>query len=380
MFINFWYPLAKSDTVVDRPCPVRGLGQDFVVFRDTSGEAHCLTNVCVHRGGSLAHGLVKGDCVECPYHGWQYDGQGQCMRMPAMGPDAKIPNRAKVDAYPTEEKYGMIFAFLGDLPEEERPPLQTISEWGDKGWRGTWVSWEWHANFERAVENSLDPAHNEFVHPTHGYQGERKDYQVPDITVLERDWGTGFSVVIKAPPIKTGALKNLNTEEREMYGASGHHGPNSLWNQLHFTPTNWMHQYQFVAPVDEYTTRIFLLNMRNCWLESDNDERFDERNEITAEQDQTVLERLQPVLATNARIREVHMPSDAIVVRYREWLSVWQAKGWRIDSDQVSRDRDKTAYVIPCPARRTSKGWALDPVPLMSPKLGSQKAASNAAA
>jgi hypothetical protein len=120
--------------------------------------------------------------------------------------------------------------------------------------------------------------------------------------------------------------------------------------------------------------------MRNCWLESDNDERFDERNEITAEQDQTVLERLQPVLATNARIREVHMPSDAIVVRYREWLSVWQAKGWRIDSDQVSRDQDKSAYVIPCPARRTSKGWALEPVPLMPPKLGSQKAASNAAA
>jgi hypothetical protein len=74
------------------------------------------------------------------------------------------------------------------------------------------------------------------------------------------------------------------------------------------------------------------------------------------------------------------MPSDAIVVRYREWLSVWQAKGWRIDSDQVSRDQDKSAYVIPCPARRTSKGWALEPVPLMPPKLGSQKAASNAAA
>lgn len=368
MFINFWYPLAKAGAVTDRPCPVRLLGHDFVVFRDSGGTAHCLANVCAHRGGSLAHGKVRGDCVECPYHGWQYDGTGQCTRVPAMGPEAKIPKRAKVDAYPTQERYGMIFAFLGDLPAADRPPLQEIAEWDAEGWRGTWVSWEWRAAFERAVENSLDPAHNEFVHPTHGYQGERPDYRVPDLTAIERDWGSGFSLTIRVPPIKDGALTDLNAEEREMYGASGHHGPNALWNQLHFTPTNWMHQYQFVAPVDEHTTRIFLLNMRNCWLESENDRRFDERNEITAGQDQTVLEKVRPPLAAHARTREVLTPADAIVVRYREWLNEWQAKGWRIDMQKVSRDSDRFATAIPCPARRTSKGWALDPAPMLAPQ------------
>ena len=364
MFINFWYPLTKSDAITDKPCLVRLLGHDFVVFRDSTGQAHCLANTCVHRGGSLAHGQVKGNHVECPYHGWQYDGAGRCARVPSMGPNAKIPQRAKVDAYPTQEKYGMIFAFLGDLPEEDRPPLQTIKEWDDEKWRGTWVGWEWQAGFERAVENSLDPAHNEFVHPTHGYQGERADYQVPDLTVLENDWGSGFSLTIRVPPIKTGALQDLNAEEREMYGASGHHGPNALWNNLHFTPTNWMHQYQFVAPVDERTTRIFLLNMRNCWLDDESDQRFDERNEITAEQDQVVLEKVQPVLVTKARFNEVLTPADAIVVRYREWLKLWQEKGWRIDAEQISRNSNSVVTAIPCPARRTSKGWALDSVPL----------------
>jgi hypothetical protein len=126
-----------------------------------------------------------------------------------------------------------------------------------------------------------------------------------------------------------------------------------------------MHQYQFVAPVDEYTTRIFLLNMRNCWLESGNDQRFDERNEITAAQDQVVLEQVRPTLLSNTRFKEVLTPADEIVGRYRKSLHVWQEKGWRIDSDQLSQDRDKTTTVIPCPARRSSNGWALESVPLL---------------
>jgi phenylpropionate dioxygenase-like ring-hydroxylating dioxygenase large terminal subunit len=64
MFSNFWYPLAKSDTVADKPHHVRILSHDFVVFRGALGTAHCLANICVRRGGSLAHRTVKGDCVD----------------------------------------------------------------------------------------------------------------------------------------------------------------------------------------------------------------------------------------------------------------------------------------------------------------------------
>ena len=78
MFINFWYVAEESEKLTDQPLHVRMLGQDFVLFRDSSGTAHCLSNVCVHRGASLAHGKIKGDCVECPYHGWQYGGDGFC--------------------------------------------------------------------------------------------------------------------------------------------------------------------------------------------------------------------------------------------------------------------------------------------------------------
>ena len=130
MFINFWYCAAKSEEISsEQPLQVRMLGQDFVLFRDTNGQAHCLHDVCVHRGSSLSHGKIKGDCVECPYHGWQYDGGGACKKIPSLDQGQKIPPRAKVDSYPTLEKYGLVFAFLGDLPAGERPPFMEVEEW-----------------------------------------------------------------------------------------------------------------------------------------------------------------------------------------------------------------------------------------------------------
>ncbi len=131
MYINFWYPMATSEELgADASLKVRALGQDFVVFRDSQGQANCLSNTCTHRGGSLAGGKLKGDCVECPYHGWQFNGAGEVKRIPSLGADASIPARTRIDAYPVEEKYGLIFAFLGDLAENERPPILEVHGMG----------------------------------------------------------------------------------------------------------------------------------------------------------------------------------------------------------------------------------------------------------
>ena len=93
MFINFWYAAEQSENVTDKPVGVRMLGQDFVLFRDSEGKIHCLSNVCAHRGAALADGELKGDCVQCPYHGWQFNGEGRCTRIPSLGVDGKIAKR-----------------------------------------------------------------------------------------------------------------------------------------------------------------------------------------------------------------------------------------------------------------------------------------------
>jgi len=82
--------------------------------------------VCIHRCASLADGWVSGDRVVCPYHGWEFGADGACTNIPALGPDTRIPKRVRVDSYPTMEKYGWVWAFLGDLPENERPKVPDL--------------------------------------------------------------------------------------------------------------------------------------------------------------------------------------------------------------------------------------------------------------
>ena len=63
--------------------------------------------------------------------------------------------------------------------------------------------------------------------------------------------------------------------------------------------------------------------------------------------------------------KEILLPADAAIARFRERLKEWEVMGWRIDVDEVKRTQGKVAYAIPSPARRLSKGWTLDAVPLM---------------
>jgi phenylpropionate dioxygenase-like ring-hydroxylating dioxygenase large terminal subunit len=129
MFINFWYCAATTDDVGDSPLRVRMLGQDFVLFRGASGAVRCLHDVCAHRGASLSKGTLQGDLIQCPYHGWHYDGGGRCRHIPTLEDAGRIPARARVDSYPTVEQSGLIFTFLGDLPEAERPTMLGVRSW-----------------------------------------------------------------------------------------------------------------------------------------------------------------------------------------------------------------------------------------------------------
>ena len=368
MFINFWYAATRGDELTDSPLKRRMLGQDFVLFRDAQGQAHCLSNTCVHRGGSLAGGKVTGDCIQCPYHGWQFAGDGSCQKIPSMGADARIPGRARVDSYPTLERYGLVFCFLGDLPEADRPPIMDIPEFGQEGWRATTQYFEWDIDYKRSIENGLDPAHNEFVHPTHGFSGERDDYKLESRELIETEYGAGIYGERLAPPLKDKKMREASGRDKDaiISGGTGHHGVSSVWTHIHPTPEMKIHQYLFETPIDEEHTSLFLVNTRNFLLEPSDDERMMERNQVVALQDRDVLMDLQPKLTPARRNREFFLEPDACAKRYREFLDEWQSRGWRIDVEKVNRTRRKVAYAIPSPDRRHRKGWILDAIPLMT--------------
>jgi len=366
MYINFWYPMATSEELTDKPLKVRGLGQDFVLFRGEDGEAKCLSNTCTHRGGSLSGGKIAGNCIQCPYHGWEYDADGCVQRIPSLGPNPKIPARTRIDAYPVDERHGIVFAFLGDLPEAERPPIIDVPEWEQEGWKGTLQNYTIKGNYERSIENGIDPAHNEFVHDTHGFSGEDQEYHVGDMRIDKvTQWGQGFWHTFQAPSLpEESEIKDSRKDSGDLEAGTGYHGPCQVWTYIHLSDDVYLHQYLLERPIDEENIAVYLLCMRNSYTDDKFDENVMDRNLYVAKQDVTIIENLHPMLTPDTNTKEFMLPADKCILIYREALKEWQGKGWKIDTDTVAATEKRVAYAIPSPARREQKGWVLDAIPL----------------
>jgi len=372
MYVNFWYAAEESKNITnEKPVKVQMLGHYFALWRDTKGEIKCVSDTCTHRGGALGDGRIQGDCLECPYHGWTFNGNGSCVRIPSLGPDAKIPDWTRVDAYPVQEKYGLVWTFLGDLPEEERPPIIDIPEYDDPKWRSVLLRLTWKIDYKRSVENTMDPAHNEFTHPTHGFLGVHEDYHVEELNLTETEWGVGFMNRMFTPRLPDKGMHDASGRKGDAYidAGVGNHCPNTTWVQIHVSDKAWMHNYLIHTPIHEKLGHQFVFATRNNMLDPKHDKIFAERTAYIAQQDQDVLEPLHPILTPRSQTHEFFTPADKCIARYREFCREWEERGWRIDVDKVRQDEDRIAYAIPSPARRKkAKGWVLPAVPLLPGK------------
>jgi phenylpropionate dioxygenase-like ring-hydroxylating dioxygenase large terminal subunit len=384
MFINFWYAAALSSEVgTEKPKRVKMLGQRFVLFRDSAGVARCVSDICVHRGASLAGGKVKGDSVECPYHGWKFDGSGRCTWIPSLGKDARPPARAKVDGYPTQERYGLVFAFLGDLPEAERPPLMEIPEWGRDGWRCINLEYRWTANWERSIEAGLDPAHAEFVHTGMKFAGADEEYAIPsNLEVRKEPWGTTMEAKLRTVALPArqelgnADISSVKPKASFTTAISSFHGPTCTITRIRFAPGQEVCQYMWETPEDEFHVAKHLVSVRSIVTDPMFDDSFNKRNLFVADEDKGVVEEVDPMVFPDTMTKEVFVPADAQIAVYRQYIKDWEAKGWRIDSRRVEADKGRVAYCIPSPERRTAGNWAIDAVPLVGVAAGRAKAAT----
>ncbi|WP_231871122.1 Rieske 2Fe-2S domain-containing protein [Halioglobus sp. HI00S01] len=204
MLINLWYVAEWVDKVKDQPVRAKLLGQNLVLFRDSKGKVHCLSDVYIHRGGALSGGwTTEHDCVVCPYHDWEFDPEGKVQLTPSRGEGGAVPEHARIDAYPTEERYGMIWVFMGELDEADRYPIPPFPEYDDRdNWRPIYTEFTWNADVNRVVENGIDIAHTSFVHPGFGYR-EMADKN--HIVKIERtEYSGSSSCVLYPPPLEGG--------------------------------------------------------------------------------------------------------------------------------------------------------------------------------
>jgi phenylpropionate dioxygenase-like ring-hydroxylating dioxygenase large terminal subunit len=71
-----WHPVVFSLELNTEPVAATLLDTPLVIWRDSNGNPHASSDICVHRGTALSGGCVKGDNIMCPYHGWQFDSSG----------------------------------------------------------------------------------------------------------------------------------------------------------------------------------------------------------------------------------------------------------------------------------------------------------------
>lgn len=118
---RFWHPVGVSAEITDRPTEVRILGEDLVLFRDRKGRAGLLYPRCMHRGTSLYYGKVEEEGIRCCYHGWLFSVTGHCLEQPCEPEGGLRRESARQPWYPVQERYGLVFAYMG--PPDKRPVL-----------------------------------------------------------------------------------------------------------------------------------------------------------------------------------------------------------------------------------------------------------------
>ncbi|CAN3129614.1 Rieske 2Fe-2S domain-containing protein [Mycobacterium sp. smrl_JER01] len=158
---HVWFIVARSHDI-STPRGAQLLDHKLTVFRDAEGTARVTDQRCIHRGGNLSNGVVIGDAIQCPYHGWQFNGKtGRCMHVPSLTEGGRIPPRAAVRSYPVIERFEHVWTCLGD-PVFDLPQPPEIAGL-DLQWRAG-DPMEVRCGFMAATENFRDMSHFPFVH------------------------------------------------------------------------------------------------------------------------------------------------------------------------------------------------------------------------
>ena len=170
---RYWYPIAALSELNRHPTKlVKILGEELVLFKDTTGKLGLIDAYCPHRRAQLVYGMAEEDGIRCAYHGWKFNHAGRCLEQPFEETLNKgFKDKIQLANYAVEELGGLIFAYLGPQPAPLVPHWDLLVEddyWREVGYTLTACNWV------QTVENILDPVHVEWLHGVfRNYAAER---------------------------------------------------------------------------------------------------------------------------------------------------------------------------------------------------------------
>ncbi|WP_413382080.1 Rieske 2Fe-2S domain-containing protein [Alkalihalobacillus sp. 1P02AB] len=178
---NEWIAVYRAIDLKDEPVQVTVMGERIVIFRNGEG-VQAFKDLCVHRGAALSLGCVRDGNLVCPYHGWEYASNGDCVKIPQLPEGRAIPKKAKITKYSCTEQYGFVWINL----EGTTPHFFPFPEIEDHQFQNViWGPMLTLANPPRIVENFLDVGHLAFVHE--GFLGDSAFPTIGDYKMHEED-------------------------------------------------------------------------------------------------------------------------------------------------------------------------------------------------
>lgn len=175
-----WWPLATSCQLGRRKPLARVLhGRPLVLFRTADGQSAALPDRCPHRLAPLSQGCVRDGNVECPYHGWRFDGSGHCTRAP--GSLDRRSGAPLLQALQSCEAHGLVWVRNGGAvgpvpcaPAPQKEPLDVF-----------WVHEQVRCSLLEAAENFLDAFHTHFVHAGWVRRDAQRQRVLAEVRALE---------------------------------------------------------------------------------------------------------------------------------------------------------------------------------------------------
>ena len=327
---NTWYVAALSRDVGRTLTPVKLLGEAVVLYRTGDGQPVALEDACPHRKLPLSMGRLKGDTVECGYHGLTFDCTGQCVDAATQ---VRIPPLAKVRSYPLRERYGLLWIWMGSLDAHPLPEVMDIPHHDDPAWNLTGGdSLRCECNYLWLVDNLLDPSHVAWVHRS-SFAGAGTDttpLQVSNTAdgVISSRW----MMDQPPPPFYAPLVKFAGNADRLQHYEMRY--PSIGVNMGIYTPagkgspamqedasTYRMVSYHFMTPIDEDSTQYFWLQHRNTDPHDDDiTRRAAEGARAAFEEDRVILQ------AVHLGMKHKTTPTtglllDAAASRFRKGLT-----------------------------------------------------------
>ena len=307
---NYWYPVYRSADLTTGPVGIKRLGEDLVLWRDADGRPHLFSDYCPHRSAKLSLGQVHGDILQCWYHGWQFDPSGDCQLIPTEGPGCPTADRVHLTVYPTEDRGGLIWSYIGDAKRFPPSPLHVPEELESSEWNGYILPVVWNVNWLLYVDNLADPMHGPFLHA--------RSY------TLSRGRQQDTMRVIDTPD---GLVSERVNQKLVNFDGAEFHLPGWFRVDIPYPrsagPGGPLHVVVAATPIDEDTSALYFVRMRNVtgwkWALWQMTWRLylEKAAWNVIEQDRLVLESQRGL---ESRTREHLVGSDLGVIRLRTLL------------------------------------------------------------